>query len=74
MPVMDGLEATRNIRKLEEKSNKNIPIIAITAGTSKEEEEKCFAAGMNDFYQNLSLYLNLKIFLISILQIYNFIL
>ncbi|MBK8397607.1 MAG: response regulator [Leptospiraceae bacterium] len=49
MPVMDGLEATRNIRKLEEKSNKNIPIIAITAGTSKEEEEKCFAAGMNDF-------------------------
>ena len=49
MPEMDGWEATRNIRKLEKNSNKNIPIIAITAGTSKEEEEKCFAAGMNAF-------------------------
>jgi PAS domain S-box-containing protein len=46
MPVMDGIKATGIIRT----SLKNdIPIIALTAYVTKEDSEKCFAAGMNDF-------------------------
>ena len=44
MPVMDGLEASRRIRKI----NKAVPIIAMTARSMKEEKEKCYEAGMND--------------------------
>ena len=47
MPEMNGYQATAKIRSLS--SGKNIPIIAITAGTEKEEKEKCLAAGMNDY-------------------------
>jgi CheY-like chemotaxis protein len=43
MPVMDGLTATREIRKF----NKDIPIIAMTANAFKEDAEACIAAGMN---------------------------
>ncbi|MDD4602780.1 MAG: response regulator, partial [Bacteroidales bacterium] len=51
MPEMDGLEATRQIRALEAKSNEEFPvqICAITANTSPEDEEKCFKAGMNTY-------------------------
>lgn len=45
MPLMDGFEATREIRVLD----KDIPIIAMTAYASKEDRTKCFEAGMNDF-------------------------
>lgn len=48
MPVMDGLEATRAIRKLNDKV-KDIPIIALTANAIKEEIQKCYDAGMYDF-------------------------
>ena len=47
MPIMNGYEATKAIRKLD--SGKNIPIIAITAGTEKEEKNKCIEVGMNDY-------------------------
>ena len=47
MPIMNGYEATQIIRTLP--SGKNVPIIAITAGTEKEEKTKCLAAGMNDY-------------------------
>jgi PAS domain S-box-containing protein len=47
MPIMNGYEATKEIRNL--KSGQNIPIIAITAGTEKEEKDKCIKAGMNDY-------------------------
>jgi CheY-like chemotaxis protein/anti-sigma regulatory factor (Ser/Thr protein kinase) len=47
MPIMNGYEATQLIRNL--KSGQNVPIIAITAGTEKEEKEKCLTAGMNDY-------------------------
>ena len=47
MPVMNGYEATKKIREL--KSGQNVPIIAITAGTEKEEKGKCLGAGMNDY-------------------------
>lgn len=47
MPELDGLEATNQIRKLRGASS--IPVVALTAGVSKEEREKCFNAGMDDF-------------------------
>lgn len=48
MPVMDGLEATRQIRKLTGPVSK-VPIIAITANVSPGNKDKCLAAGMNDY-------------------------
>lgn len=51
MPVLDGLEATTEIRKLEEENRvKNpIKIIAVTANALKEDRDKCYEVGMNDF-------------------------
>ncbi|MDI6402482.1 response regulator, partial [Balneolaceae bacterium ANBcel3] len=49
MPEMDGLEATKQIRTLEKESGAHVPIIALTAGAFKEEQEKCMTAGMDDF-------------------------
>ncbi|MEP1472012.1 MAG: two-component regulator propeller domain-containing protein [Halieaceae bacterium] len=50
MPVLDGYAATRLIRSLENNLNATaIPIVALTAGTSAEEREKCSVAGM-DFH------------------------
>lgn len=46
MPEMDGIEATRAIRALEVVSR--VPIIALTAGVLREEQEKCIEAGMNE--------------------------
>ncbi|MCL2800662.1 MAG: response regulator [Treponema sp.] len=48
MPVMDGLEATRNIRRLSCENARKIPIIAVTASTDEKEIELCLKAGMNN--------------------------
>ncbi len=45
MPVMDGIEATKTIRKL----GIDTPIIAMTAHTMQEDRDECFHAGMNDY-------------------------
>lgn len=47
MPKMDGLEATREIRKLAHWNN--TPILAITANAFEDDREACYDAGMNDF-------------------------
>ncbi len=47
MPVMDGLEATKVIRNLERLDSKHIPIIAMSANTSKQDIELALAAGMS---------------------------
>jgi signal transduction histidine kinase/DNA-binding response OmpR family regulator/HPt (histidine-containing phosphotransfer) domain-containing protein len=49
MPVMDGLEATTKIRELTRGTSIHVPVIALTAGISKEERENCFKSGMDDF-------------------------
>lgn len=47
MPVMDGLEAARNIRLFDKSDAQTIPIIAMTANAFDEDVEKSHAAGMN---------------------------
>jgi signal transduction histidine kinase/CheY-like chemotaxis protein len=45
MPVMDGFETTKDLRK----NGARIPIIAMTARASTEDQQKCFDSGMNSF-------------------------
>jgi signal transduction histidine kinase/DNA-binding response OmpR family regulator len=49
MPVMNGHEATMEIRKLEKESGKETPIIGVTAHAIKGDMEKCFDVGMDDY-------------------------
>lgn len=49
MPVMDGIEATKQIRAVETITKRHLPIIALTAGALIEERERCFDAGMDEF-------------------------
>lgn len=47
MPIMNGYEATRTIRKMERKDVKDIPIIAMTANAMEEDKEAALKNGMN---------------------------
>lgn len=49
MPEMDGIEATAEIRKLEDEYYRNLPIIALTANATSEAKELFIKAQMNDF-------------------------
>jgi len=44
MPVMNGIESARKIRE-----GSDVPIIALTANSTKHEQDKCFEVGMNDY-------------------------
>lgn len=47
MPVMDGFAATAAIR--EHEGERHLPVIAVTALSGREERQRCFAAGMDDY-------------------------
>ncbi|MDO8862574.1 two-component regulator propeller domain-containing protein [Haliea sp. E1-2-M8] len=50
MPIMDGYQATANIREYEKTENRSkTPIIALTAGNTSEEKQRGLSAGMNRY-------------------------
>ncbi len=49
MPAMDGIEATQEIRRREAANGFHIPIVAMTASTSPDDQRNCLDAGMDDF-------------------------
>ena len=49
MPVMNGVEATMALRKLEGEYYRKLPVLALTADAMEESKEEFYAAGMNDF-------------------------
>ena len=48
MPVMDGLEAARYIRRSNKENARDIPIIAMTANAFTEDRRRVLEAGMNE--------------------------
>ena len=48
MPVMNGYDATRKIRRMKNQNKAQIPIIAMTANAFTEDKQMAFAVGMND--------------------------
>ena len=49
MPVMDGCEAAREIRKMDRADAKTVMIYACTANTFQEDRNQALESGMNDF-------------------------
>ena len=47
MPVMDGYEATKKIREIDDPYISNIPIIALSANAFEEDRKAALEAGMN---------------------------
>ena len=49
MPKLDGLSATRELRRQEQKLGGHLPVIAMTASVLPEDRESCLAAGMDTY-------------------------
>ncbi len=69
MPVMDGLKAASQIRMMESSTGqKRVPIVAVTAGTLREDLERCMEAGMDTMIAKPYKMEELKLLLIQMLQ------
>lgn len=68
MPVMDGLEATRIIRKMERPDAVQIPIFAMTANAFSDDRKRCKEAGMTE---HLAKPLNLEKMIAKLRLYYN---
>ena len=49
MPIMDGFEATRRIRRMEDPKKASIPIVALSANVYEKDRSEAAAAGIDDF-------------------------
>ena len=52
MPVLDGYDATRQLRRREEgggRGHRRVPVIALTASALESDRQRCIEAGMDDF-------------------------
>lgn len=49
MPVMDGYEAARRIRRDEQRSGRRVTLVALTADSLDSDRERCLGAGMDAF-------------------------
>jgi len=63
MPVMDGYEASSEIRRDEIRARRHVPIVAMTANALNEDRDACLAAGMDDYVSKPVSLANLRIVL-----------
>ncbi len=49
MPIMNGYQATRTIRKLDDPAKASIPIVAMTANAFEEDRKEAMESGMNGY-------------------------
>jgi CheY-like chemotaxis protein len=70
MPIMDGVEATKAIRRLEQGSEVRVPIVSLTAGVFKEERARCQDAGMDAFLEKPLKLEQLRLLLAQVLNVF----
>ncbi|MEO8396128.1 MAG: response regulator [Chloroflexota bacterium] len=61
MPLVDGFEATRQIREFEQHRDTHVLIIALTAGGLGHERDRCLEAGMDDYLSKPVSFKDLKV-------------
>ncbi|MFQ5564020.1 MAG: response regulator [Parvularculaceae bacterium] len=49
MPEMDGIEACKALRKIQQETGRRVPIIGVTAHAMREDRQRCLDAGMDDY-------------------------
>jgi response regulator RpfG family c-di-GMP phosphodiesterase len=68
MPVMNGYDCIREIRKIKDARKSTIPVMAMTAHASKDERDKCIQCGVNDYISKPFKHPELKAKIVALLQ------